>query len=241
MKRLLFTLATCCMMCACEQKTEMNPFFTEFQTEYGAPDFTKIKQEHYEPAFLKGIEEQNAEIKAIVTNPDVPTFENTIVALDMSGETLARVSGVFFALTEADTNDELTALNEKIAPMLSEHGDNIYLNQHLYKRVAHVRQQEQEGKIALTTEQHRLLDKYYKAFVRSGAALDNEKQARLRDINKELSTLGIAFDNHVLNENNAYQLVIENEADLAGLPEWVKAGAAEEAKAVEKEGKWLFT
>lgn len=102
-------------------------------------------------------------------------------------------------------------------------------------------QQEREGKITLTTEQHRLLDKYYKAFVRSGAGLDAGKQSRLREINKELSTLGIAFDNHILNENNAYQLVIENEADLAGLPEWVKAGAAEEAKAAGKEGKWLFT
>lgn len=241
MKKLVFTLATCCVMCACEQKTETNPFFTEFQTEYGAPDFDKIKMEHYEPAFLKGMEEQNAEIKAIVSNPEAPTFENTIVALDKSGVILARVYGVFGALTEADTNDSLIALNGKIAPMLSEHGDNIYLNQDLYKRVADLHNQELEGKITLTTEQHRLLDKYYKAFVRSGAGLDAEKQARLREINKELSTLGITFDNHILNENNAYQLVIDNEADLAGLPEWVKMGAAEEAKAAGKEGKWLFT
>lgn len=242
MKRLVFTLATCCIMCACEQKkTEDNPFFTDFRTEYGAPDFDKIKIEHYEPAFLKGVEEQNAEIKAVVDNPEAPTFENTIVALDNSGAVLSRVRGVFFALTEADTNDSLQALNEKIAPMLSEHSDNIYLNQDLYKRVAAVHNQEKEGKVTLTTEQHYLLDKYYKAFVRSGAGLDAEKQARLRDINKELSTLGIAFDNHILHENNAYQLVIENEADLAGLPEWVKLGAAEEAKAAGKEGKWLFT
>lgn len=242
MKKLVLTLATCCVMCACEQKkAETNPFFADFQTEYGAPDFDKIKMEHYEPAFLKGIEEQNAEIKAIVANPEAPTFENTIVALDNSGAILARVSGVFFALTEADTNDSLKVLHEKIAPILSEHGDNIYLNQDLYERVAAVHNQEKEGKITLTTEQHYLLDKYYKAFMRSGAGLDAEKQARLREINKELSNLGIAFDNHVLNENNAYQLVIENEADLAGLPEWVKLGAAEEAKAAGKEGKWLFT
>lgn len=241
MKKLVFTLATCCVMCACEQKTETNPFFTEFQTEYGAPDFDKIKMEHYEPAFLKGMEEQNTEIKAIADNPAAPTFENTIVALDESGVILARVHGVFGALTEADTNDSLIALNGKIAPMLSEHGDNIYLNQDLYKRVAELHNQELEGKITLTTEQHRLLDKYYKAFVRSGAGLDAEKQVRLREINKELSTLGITFDNHILNENNAYQLVIDNEADLAGLPEWVKMGAAEEAKAAGKEGKWLFT
>lgn len=241
MKKLVFTLAACCVMCACEQKTEPNPFFTEFQAKYGAPDFDRIKMEHYEPAFLKGIEEQNAEIEAIVNNREEPGFENTIVALDNSGALLSRVSGVFFALTEADTNDSLNALNEKLAPVLSEHGDNIYLNQELYKRVAAVHDREQAGEITLTVEQHRLLDKYYKAFVRSGAGLDAEKQARLREINKELSSLGIAFDNHVLNENNAYQLVIENEADLAGLPEWVRVSAAEEAKAAGKEGKWLFT
>ena len=142
-------------MCACEQKTETNPFFTEFRTEYGAPDFDKIKIEHYEPAFLKGIEEQNAEIKAIVESRETPGFENTIVALDNSGRTLARVKGVFYALTEADTNDEMSALSEKIAPVLSEHNDNIYLNQDLYKRVAAVWQQEQEGKITLTTEQQK--------------------------------------------------------------------------------------
>ncbi len=228
-------------MCACEQKTETNPFFAEFQTEYGAPDFDKIKLEHYEPAFLKGFEEQNAEIKAIVDNAEAPTFENTVVALDESGKTLTRVSYVFGALTQADTNDELNALNEKMAPMLSEHGDNINLNQALYERVAAVYNQWKEGTLTLNKEQQMLLEKHYKRFVRSGAALDADKQARLREINKELSSLSIAFDNHLLNENNAYQLVIENEADLAGLPEWVKMGAAEEAKAAGKEGKWVFT
>lgn len=241
MKKLVCMLATCCALSACNQSPETNPFYTEFQTPYGAPDFNQIKLEHYELAFLKGMEEQNAEIQAIVDNPEAPTFENTIVALDESGKMLDRVSGVFFALTEADTNEGLTALNEKMAPALAGHGDNIYLNEKLYQRVAAVHQQEKEGKLQLTTEQHRLLDKYYQSFVRSGAALDADKQARLREINKELSALGIAFDNHILNENNAYELVIDNEADLAGLPDWVKAGAADEAKAAGKEGKWLFT
>lgn len=241
MKKLVFMLVTCCAMCGCNKPTETNPFFTEFQTEYGAPDFNKIKMEHYEPAFMKGVEEQNAEIKAIVDNPEAPTFENTIVALDNSGAILVRVRGVFYALTEADTNDSISALDEKIAPMLSGHKDNIYLNQGLYKRVANIHQQEQEGKITLTTEQHRLLDGYYKDFIRSGAGLDEVKQTRLREINKKLSTLGILFSNHILNENNAYELLIENETDLAGLPDWVKTSAAEEAKAAGKEGKWLFT
>lgn len=243
MKNLIFAAAMSCMVCACGQQAADtdNPFLTEFETPYGTPDFNRIKVEHYEPAFLKGIEQQNQEIKAIVENPDEPTFENTIVALDNSGEILARVSGVFFALTEADTNDELMALEGKIAPMLSEHSDNIFLNQDLYKRVASVHAQEEAGKIKLTTEQHYLLDKYYKEFIRSGAGLDAQKQERLREINKQLSTLTIEFSNHVLADNNDYLLVVDKKEDLAGLPEAVIEGAAHEAKAHGKDGKWVFT
>ena len=243
MKNLIFAAAMSCMVCACGQQAADtdNPFLTEFETPYGTPDFNRIKVEHYEPAFLKGIEQQNQEIKAIVENSEEPTFENTIVALDNSGEILARVSGVFFALTEADTNDELMALEGKIAPMLSEHSDNIFLNQDLYKRVAAVHAQEEAGKITLTTEQHYLLDKYYKEFIRSGAGLDAQKQERLREINKQLSTLTIEFGNHVLADNNDYLLVVDKKEDLAGLPEAVIEGAAHEAKAHEKDGKWVFT
>lgn len=243
MKNLIFAAAMSCMVCACGQQAANtdNPFLTEFETPYGTPDFNRIKVEHYEPAFLKGIEQQNQEIKAIVENPEEPTFENTIVALDNSGEILARVSGVFFALTEADTNDELMALEGKIAPMLSEHSDNIFLNQDLYKRVASVHAQEEAGKITLTTEQHYLLDKYYKEFIRSGAGLDAQKQERLREINKQLSTLTIEFGNHVLADNNDYLLVVDKKEDLAGLPEAVIEGAAHEAKAHGKDGKWVFT
>jgi peptidyl-dipeptidase Dcp len=243
MKNLIFAAAMSCMVCACGQQAAdtSNPFLSEFETPYGTPDFDRIKVEHYEPAFLKGIKQQNEEIKAIVENPDEPTFENTIVALDNSGEILARVSGVFFALTEADTNDEMMALEAKIAPMLSEHSDNIFLNQELYKRVAAVHAQEEAGKIQLTTEQHYLLDKYYKEFVRSGAGLDAQKQERLREINKQLSTLTIEFGNHVLADNNDYLLVVDKKEDLAGLPDAVIAGAAQEAKAHGKDGKWVFT
>ena len=243
MKQVMMALALGGMVCACGQKQAdtVNPFMTEFQTPYGTPDFNNIKLEHYEPAFLKGIEQQNAEIKAIVENPAKPTFENTIVALDNSGEILSRVAGVFYALTEADTNDGLMALEEKMAPVLSAHNDNIYLNIDLYQRVAAVHEQEANGEIQLTTEQHYLLDKYYKRFVSSGASLDAESQEKLREINRKLSTLSIEFGNHVLAENNAFQLVIDNEADLAGLPESVIAGAATEAKANGMEGKWLFT
>lgn len=243
MKNLIFAAAMSCMVCACGQQAAdtSNPFLSEFETPYGTPDFDRIKVEHYEPAFLKGIKQQNEEIKAIVENPDEPSFENTIVALDNSGEILARVSGVFFALTEADTNDEMMALEAKIAPMLSEHSDNIFLNQELYKRVAAVHAQEEAGKIQLTTEQHYLLDKYYKEFIRSGAGLDAQKQERLREINKQLSTLTIEFGNHVLADNNDYLLVVDKKEDLAGLPDAVVAGAAQEAKAHGKDGKWVFT
>lgn len=243
MKNLIFAAAMSCMVCACGQQAADtgNPFLSEFETPYGTPDFDRIKVEHYEPAFLKGIEQQNEEIKAIVENPEEPSFENTIVALDNSGEILARVSGVFFALTEADTNDEMMALEAKIAPMLSEHSDNIFLNQDLYKRVAAVHAQEEAGKIQLTTEQHYLLDKYYKEFVRSGAGLDAQKQERLREINKQLSTLTIEFGNHVLADNNDYLLVVDKKEDLTGLPDAVIAGAAQEAKAHGKDGKWVFT
>jgi peptidyl-dipeptidase Dcp len=243
MKNLIFAAAMSCMVCACGQQAAdtSNPFLSEFETPYGTPDFDRIKVEHYEPAFLKGIKQQNEEIKAIVENPDEPTFENTIVALDNSGEILVRVSGVFFALTEADTNDDMMALEAKIAPMLSEHSDNIFLNQELYKRVAAVHAQEEAGKIQLTTEQHYLLDKYYKEFVRSGAGLDAQKQERLREINKQLSTLTIEFGNHVLADNNDYLLVVDKKEDLAGLPDAVIAGAAQEAKAHGKDGKWVFT
>lgn len=239
----MIAAAMSCLICACSQKGDQaaNPFLTEFQTPYGAPDFDRIQFEHYEPAFLKGIEQQNEEIRAIVESKDAPTFENTIVALDNSGEILSRVSGVFFALTEADTNDSLIALQGRIAPKLAEHQDNIYLNADLYKRIAALHEQEEAGTLKLTTEQHYLLDKYYKKFVRSGAALDAGKQQRLREINKQLSTLTIEYGNHILADNNAYQLVIDKKEDLAGLPDAVIAGAAHEAEARGLKGKWVFT
>lgn len=219
--------------------TEQNPFFTEYQTEYGVPPFDKIKLEHYEPAFMKGIEEQNRNIRAIIDNAEAPTFDNTIVALDNSSPILDRVGAVFFNMTDAETNDSLTELSIKLAPVLAEHEDNISLDPELFKKVNAVYQQ--KDSLNLTTEQARLLDETYKDFVRSGANLDAGKQARLREINKELSTLGITFSNNILNENNEFQLFVDKEEDLAGLPEWFRQSAAEEAKAAGQEGKWLFT
>ena len=238
-KKCIFILATTCMMYSCTTQTETNPFLSEFQTEHGVPPFDKIKLEHYEPAFLKGIEEQNANIDAIVNNSEAPTFENVIVALDNSAPILDRVSAIFYNMTDAEKTPGLNELSIKIAPTLSEHSDNISLNQELFKKVNAVYQQKESLK--LTTEQERLLEETYKDFVRSGANLSPEKQARLREINKQLSTLGLTFSYNILNENNAFKLYIDKEEDLAGLPEWFRQSAAEEAKADGQEGKWLFT
>ena len=238
-KKCIFILATTCMMYSCTTQTETNPFLSEFQTEHGVPPFDKIKLEHYEPAFLKGIEEQNANIDAIVNNSETPTFENVIVALDNSAPILDRVSAIFYNMTDAEKTPGLNELSIKIAPTLSEHSDNISLNQELFKKVNAVYQQKESLK--LTTEQERLLEETYKDFVRSGANLSSEKQARLREINKQLSTLGLTFSDNILNENNAFKLYIDKEEDLAGLPEWFRQSAAEEAKADGQEVKWLFT
>ena len=238
-KKSIFMLAASCMMYSCATQTESNPFLSEFQTPNGVPPFDQIKLEHYEPAFQKGIKEQNANIQAIIDNAEAPTFDNVIVAFEQSSPILDRVGGVFFNLTEAETTDGLSALDMKMAPVLSEHSDNISLNQALFKKINAVYQQRES--LSLTREQERLLEKIYKDFVRSGAGLPAEKQERLREINKQLSTLGITFGNHVLNENNAFKLYVEKEEDLSGLPQWFRESAAAEAKADGQEGKWLFT
>ena len=226
-------------MYSCATQTESNPFFSEFQTPDSVPPFDQIKLEHYEPAFRKGMEEQNKLIQAIVDSKEEPNFENVIVAFDNSSPILDRVGGVFYNLTEAETTDELTALSMKLAPVLSEHGDNISLNHDLFLKIKAV--YDKKDALGLNTEQNRLLEKIYKDFVRSGANLPADKQARLRDINKQLSTLGITFSNNILNENNEFKLFVDKKEDLAGLPDWFCQSAAQEAKAAGQEGKWLFT
>ena len=238
-KKSILILAASCMMYSCTTQTESNPFLTDFQNEHGVPPFDKIKLEHYEPAFMKGIEEQNTNIDAIVNNPEAPTFENVIVAFDNSSPILDRVGAIFYNMTDAEKTDGLNDLSIKLAPTLSEHSDNISLNQELFKKVSAVYQQ--KDSLQLTIEQQRLLEKTYKGFVRSGANLPAEKQARLREVNKQLSTLGLKFSDNVLNENNAFKLYIDKEEDLAGLPEWFRQSAAEKASADGQPGKWLFT
>ena len=216
-----------------------NPFLTEYQTPFKVVPFDQIKFEHYMPAFEAGMKEQLEEIDAIVNNPETPTFENTILPFDKSGETLDRVSNVFFNILECNSDDELLALAEQVMPMLSKHGDAIAMNPKLFERIDYVYQHRDE--MGLDDQQIRVVEKYHQDFVRSGAALDDEKKAELSQINEQLSTLSLQFGNNLLKENSGYKLVIENEADLAGLPQGSIDAAAQQAKADGMEGKWVFT
>lgn len=211
---------------------------TEYDTPFGMPPFDQIEFEDFKPAFLEGIEQEDKEIEAIANNPEAPTFENTIVAMDKTGEVLRRVSRVFYGLRGAETNDSIQALAKELSPLLSEHSDNINLNKQLFNRVKTLH--DDTTGMNLTTEQYRLLDTYYKGFVRSGSLLNDEQKERLRELNKELSALTLQFGSNLLDETNDFKLVIDNEADLAGLPEGVITAAAEAAKSQGEEGKWVF-
>lgn len=218
---------------------EENPFFSEFDTPFQVPPFDKIQEEHYLPAFKEGMELQNMEIEAIVNNPEAPTFENTIEAIERTGSLLRKVSSVFYVLNGSMTNDNMQEIAKEIAPLSSKHRDNIWLNEKLFQRVNAV--YEQKDKLDLTTEQNTLLVKYDKDFVRRGAKLDEEKKTRLKEINQEMSILTVKFGENVLKENNRFEMVIDKKEDLAGLPQAVISGAAEAAKEREYEGKWVFT
>ena len=216
-----------------------NPFFTEYTTPFGVPPFDKIEVAHYKPAFEKGMEEQKKEIDAIVNNPEEPTFENTIVALDRSGELLTKVMYAFSGQSSVNTTDEIQALEQELYPVLSAHSDDISLNPALFTRVKVV--YDKQASMNLNKEQKKLLEETYKGFVRGGANLDADKQARLRELNEKISVLELTFGQNVLKETNAFKLVVDNKEDLAGLPESLIAAAAETAAADSMEGKWIFT
>ncbi|PRY87572.1 M3 family metallopeptidase [Mongoliibacter ruber] len=222
-----------------EESTSMNPFFEPYNTPFEVPPFDKIKNEHFAPALREGIKQQQAEIDAIVQNSDEPTFENTIEVMERSGDLLARTSTVFYNLNSANTNDEIQAIAREMAPELSKHSDNINLNEKLFERVKAI--WDQKDGLGLNEEQHKLLEKRYKAFVRNGANLSETDKEKLREINGKLSTLGLQFGQNLLAETNNFQLVIDNESDLSGLPSSLRSTAAEDAKAADMEGKWLFT
>jgi len=222
-----------------EALTTDNPFFSEFDTPFKVPPFDVIRPEHFIPAYERGMEQQKAEIEKLVNNPEAPTFDNTIVALDRSGKLLSEVSRVFGGLSGANTNDELQAIQKQMAPRLAAHRDEINLNKELFERIKAV--YEQRDELNLTDEQMYLLENLYKRYVRSGANLNDEDQAKLKEINQELSKLAVQFSQNVLAETNEFKLVIENEEDLAGLPESSIKGAAEAAREAGLEGKWVFT
>jgi len=216
-----------------------NPFFSEFDTPFGTPPFDKIKEEHFLPAFKEGIEQQKKEIAAITSNEEAPTFANTIEALEYSGELLTKVSNVFDNLDSAHTNETLQAIAKETAPMLSQLRDDINLNEDLFSRIKAV--YETKDQLALSQEQNMLLEKIYQDFVRGGANLAPEDKESFRNINQELALLSVQFGENVLKETNAFELVIENEEDLSGLPENVISAAAEAARERGHEGKWVFT
>ncbi len=216
-----------------------NPLLEQPNTPFGVPAFDQVKLEHYMPAFEAAIAQKKAEVEAIANNEAEPTFENTIVALDRTGELLDRVEGVFFNVLEADGNDDMNAIAEQVSPMLSELSDGIILNEPLFKRVKAV--YDQRDQLGLTPEQMRLVTETYKAFADNGANLPEDKKERLKAINQELGLLSLKFGNNVVAETNAYQYFVTDEAQLAGLPESAKAAAAEEAAAAGHPGEWLFT
>jgi len=237
-KRIILLSLMVLLVLSCAAK-DQNPFFSEYDTPFGVPPFDKIKEEHYMPAFTEAVRIHDDEITAIVDNSESPDFKNTIEALEISGDMLDKVVNVFFALNSANTNETMQELAKEIGPKLAEHQDNISLNDGLFKRIKELHSKIDD--LGLSTEQRRLLEDYYKGFVRGGADLDEEGKAKFREINQELTVLDLQFGENVLKETNAFELVIDNEDDLAGLPAAVIAGAAEAATQKGYEGKWLFT
>ena len=232
------------VLAGCGAKTESpasaeNPFFVEWTTPFGVPPFEQIQEDHFLPAFERAIAEERAEVEAVAANPDEPTFDNTLAALDSTGALLNKVGGVFYTLAGSDTNENIQAIAKEVAPLRSNLRDDILMNPQLFARVKAV--YEQRDELDLDPEQLTMLDKTYRNFVRGGAELNDTDKERLRAINSSLSTLALTFDDNLLAETNSYQLVIENEADLAGLPQGVVGAAAAAATDAGLDGKWLFT
>lgn len=222
---------------SCQKEDRQNPFFEESKLPHGFPDFEKIKTSDYLPAFEAGIKQKEEEIKAIVDNKEEPTFDNTILAMERSGALLTRVSEVFYNLTSAETNKELKDIEKQIAPKLTKLKDDINLNEALFKRVKAV-----HDKTAgtLNEEDSRLLENYYQDFVRGGANLNETDKSKFRKINEELSLLSLEFGDHILNENNTFELIITDKKDLKGLPKDIVTQARNTALEKNKEG-WIFT
>lgn len=216
-----------------------NPLIDDFKTPYNVPPFDKIKAEHFEPAFKEAIKMQEAEIKAIISNKAKATFKNTVEALEYSGEKLAEINLILSNLCSANTNDQLQKVNQIVSPMISKHYDEIILNDKLFQRIKTV--YNERNKLGLNTEQMQLLTETYKNFAKNGANLNAADKEKLKKINSELSVIELKFGDNLLAETNAFQLIIDNQKDLAGLPQSLIDAAAADAKAAKLDGKWLFT
>lgn len=236
MKKILLVLI-CILNISCMLNAENNPFFKAYNTPFDAPPFDKIKPEHYEPAFEKGIKELQDEVLQIANNPAAPTFENTIVALERSGRLLDRVSSAFFNVLNALSTDEMMEISQRVSPKLSESSNNIYLNEALFARVKSI--YDQKDKLNLSIEDKRLLEKTYESFQKKGATLDKAGKEKYRSLSTELSLLSLQFGQNALKDKNRFEYLITNEADLAGLPESVREAAKTMAREKGKEG-WLF-
>ncbi len=242
MKRipLLFLVVLIMFGCKHQEEKSLNPFFSEFNTPFNVPPFDKIDTSHYAPAFIKGIADQQAEIDAIVNSTEVPTFENTIYALDKSGKLLGTVSRVFYALNSANTDSAMQAIAQKVAPLTTKHKDNISLNEKLFLRIKAVYESRETSN--LDALQKRVVSKYYNDFVRSGANLSEADKEKLREINQKLSTYSLNFlENHLAETSSNFKLVIDNKEDLAGLPQEVIDAALDTVKLDASFGKWIFT
>ena len=235
MKRIILCAAlAAAVFSSCKME---NPLLTESPLEYGAPQFDKIKNEHYLPAFKQAIKEAKDGIDAIVANPDEPTFENTIEAMEFGGENLERVASIFYNLMEADTNDEMQAIAEEVAPMMTEFSMYVSLNEKLFERVKAV-YEAREG-LNLEPDQLRLLEKRYKEFARGGANLSAEDKVTYSKLSEELSLLQLSFSKNVLAATNAFTMELTDEAELEGLPDFVRAIGKQAADDKGKEG-WIF-
>ena len=235
-KKLLIAGSALALICSCNSME--NPLLKESSAPFGAPEFDKIRNEHYLPAFEAGIAEAKAEIDAIVANQEEPTFENTIEAMEVSGQTLNNVAGIFFNLMEADTNDEMQQIAESVSPMLTEYSMYVSLNNDLFQRVKAV--YEKKDELGLDPDQMKLLEDNYKSFVRGGANLSDEDKALYSKWSEELSLITLQFSKNVLAATNAYVLNITDSTQLGGLPDFVKTMAAETAAEKGLEG-WAFT
>ena len=233
---LIAAVAATCLLAGCKDKKNMdNPFFSAWNTPYEIPDFGKIKPEHYMPAFQEGMKQQQDEVAAIVANTEEPTFENTIEALDYSGQLLGTVAAVFFNLNGSNNCEEFDKIAEEVTPLLAKHGDDISLNADLFARVKAVYDKKEQ--LNLNTEQMRLLEETYKGFVRGGALVPTDKQERFRQVNEQLASLELRFESNVLKATNDYQLTLTEE-QLGGLTEGQKQAAKE---ASNEDGKYVIT